>query len=243
MDTSGGGGGSEGGGGSGGAQGTGGAGGTNGVCPVPPGPNRDADRDGIIDVFDPDDDNDGRSDIAECWPGAQRFVNPGFELPANVGVSYATYREVPGWKSDSADGSIEVWSSGFRNVLAPEGRQFIEVHQFDPDTISQEIVTIPGSTLRWAFFHRGRQTTDTLELWIGAPGNTVLQRTFRTDNTQWVLYEGEYTVPAGQSQTRFEYRGILPYSGYGNFVDNADAEPICTVDTDRDGCVDSEDPN
>lgn len=57
---------------------------------------------------------------------------------------------------------------------------------------------------------------------IGAPGSAVEQRRFTDGNTAWGYYTGTYTVPAGQTLTRFAFRSISAAGGnrsVGNFLD------------------------
>lgn len=209
--------------------------------PVAQGPLRDADKDDIIDALDPDDDNDGASDLDECFSGGARFINPSFEEPVAPDVLYyADESAVPGWSTDSATNEIEYWQGGFNGVPSADGGQFIEVARAGTDTISQTIATIPGTTLRWALHHRGRVDSETLELSIGAPAELEVQEEMST-GVEWIIYEGTYEVPAGQTATMFAYRAVSPTDGSGNLLDLLDAEPICLTDTDDDGCVDTED--
>jgi hypothetical protein len=146
---------------------------------------------------------------------------------------------VPGWDSDALNGALEVWST-----LAPAavGNQHIEVSTQQPDTVGQVITTIPGSTLRWGFYFRSREAgiNNILVIRIGPPGSPAQQGQFTTANV-WQIYEGEYTVPAGQTMTRFEFQGVPVDGSDTSHLDHVDAEPICTTDSDGDGCVDSED--
>jgi hypothetical protein len=215
--------------------------------PVPAGPQRDADGDGVIDVFDDDDDNDGIPDLVDCFgPGAARNQNAGFELPS-LGPNTASFSkisadQVPGWETNAPSNDIEIWQSGHNGVLSAGGEQHCEIQGSDFETVAFEVSTIPGSRLRYGFYHRGRDTTERMALWIGAPAATVSQGEFETPTGAWVLYEGTYEVPAGQTTTRFEFEAVAAADpGRGNLLDEAATEPICVVDTDGDGCVDSED--
>ncbi len=42
-----------------------------------------------------------------------------------------------------------------------------------------------------------------------------------TDNTAWRQYTGTYTVPAGQTTTRFSFKAVSSAGGgaFGNFLD------------------------
>ena len=226
--------------------GAGQAGASSGGCtPAPAGPGRDADGDGVVDALDPDDDNDGMSDLSECFTGASRIVNGGFETPGVTPTDrdwdYLDTRDVPGWSNDT--GKIEVWKSGNYEVPSAVGLYYIELSAQELDTMWQDIDTVPGTTLRWAFWHRARLDTNIVELLVGKAGGVpTSQGTFTTDES-WELYEGTVVIPSGQTRTRFAFEHIFPSVAAGNFLDQIDAEPICTRDSDQDGCVDTEDPD
>jgi hypothetical protein len=127
---------------------------------------------------------------------------------------------VPGWLTNNPSGRIEVWKTGFLGIPAQSGVQLIEMDGF---SLEQNLTTTPGAVLSWSFYHRGRQGTDTVALEIGPPGQLVRINTFVTTNTAWVKYEGKYTLPAGQTQTRFV---LIPVAaaynalGAANLIDN-----------------------
>jgi hypothetical protein len=58
---------------------------------------------------------------------------------------------------------------------------------------------------------------------IGAPGAVVEQQRMTDDNKAWRRYAGTYTVPAGQTITRFACRSISAAGepDRGNLVDGA----------------------
>ncbi|UJB72121.1 hypothetical protein HRE53_20475 [Acaryochloris sp. 'Moss Beach'] len=96
----------------------------------------------------------------------------------------------------------------------------------------------------WQFAHRGRTGNDTMEFRLGPPGATVSQGTFTSGNDVndpnegWKLYNGTYTVPAGQYVTRVELRAVSTATGdirAGNFID--------TVDFTLPPCIPPYDPN
>ncbi|MDD9939956.1 MAG: hypothetical protein OXU20_02740 [Myxococcales bacterium] len=203
----------------------------------------DSDGDGLLDVFDPDDDNDGIPDSDECFAQPpQLLANNGFEEPV-LGDSWAYIAQdvVPAWSTSAADDLIELWQSGHNGVVAAEGQQFAECNANIEGALYQDVATVPGTTLRWAFYHRGRGGTDTLELKIGPPGATTTEGTFATANDAWRLYAGTYVVPADQTVTRFEYNCEAQLGTVGNLLDAAFMEPECTLDSDNDGCPDSRD--
>ena len=175
------------------------------------------------------------------------LINESFEAPV-VGTtpptpqqtfdnSIAIYNEndVPGWLS-SADNSIELWRVG-SGVTPYEDEQFAEINAYVNGSLYQDTTTTPGSVITWQFAHRGRSGIDTMNLKIGAPGATVAQinptngtTSFSTGNSDWVLYQGTYTVPAGQSTTRFEYEAVSTAGtsqSVGNFIDSVRFGPLC----------------
>ncbi|MEL6777871.1 MAG: GEVED domain-containing protein, partial [Cyanobacteria bacterium J06597_16] len=104
-------------------------------------------------------------------------------------------------------------------------------------SLYQDLTTTPGTVLTWQFAHRGRTGVDTLNLKIGPPGATVAQinpttgtTSFTTDNSNWVVYQGTYTVPPGQTTTQFEFVAVSTASGdqaEGNFLDAIKFGPLC----------------
>ncbi|MBM9509502.1 isopeptide-forming domain-containing fimbrial protein [Actinacidiphila acididurans] len=131
-------------------------------------------------------------------------------------------KRVPGWLTTASDHMIELWHSGFNGVPAADGVQFAELNAYQVSTLYQDLPTTPGTKLYWRLYHRGRQGDDTMALDIGAPGSAVEQRRFTDGNTAWGYYTGTYTVPAGQTLTRFAFRSVSAAGGnpsVGNFLD------------------------
>ncbi|WP_331760381.1 hypothetical protein OG285_37675 (plasmid) [Streptomyces sp. NBC_01471] len=157
------------------------------------------------------------------------LVNGSFEQPAVTGVEYLpdasqtqTAKRVPGWLTTATDHTIELWHTGFNGVPSADGVQFAELNAYQVSTLYQDLPTTPGTKLYWRLYHRGRQGDDTMALDIGAPGSTVQQRRCTDGNTAWGYYTGTYTVPAGQTLTRFAFRSISAAGGnpgIGNFLD------------------------
>ena len=88
-------------------------------------------------------------------------------------------------------------------------------------TLYQDLPTVPGTTMRWHLKHRGRAGVDTMRVMAGAPKGTLTQSgsNIATGNTAWQQYTGTYTVPAGQTVTRFAFQAVTAGS-YGNFIDD-----------------------
>ncbi|MET9662710.1 isopeptide-forming domain-containing fimbrial protein [Streptomyces sp. NPDC006510] len=157
------------------------------------------------------------------------LVNGSFEQPPVTGVEILpdasqtqTPKWVPGWLTTASDHKIELWHSGYNGVLSADGSQFAELNAYEVSTLYQDLPTTPGTKLYWRLYHRGRQGDDTMALDIGTPGSAVQQRRFTDGNTAWGYYTGTYTVPAGQTLTRFAFRSISAAGGnggIGNFLD------------------------
>ncbi len=227
----------------------------------------DSDSDGIPDVADLDDDNDGIPDAHECFLNTNSLpiavVNGSFEDPdidfsssiisqkwGNPPHAAVTFNQgdVNGWLTTAPDGRIEIWQSGHGGFHSFNGEQHAEINANGFGALYQDISTTPGSTMTWSFAHRGRGGADTIQLNIGpASGALTTVQTMTTDRDDWVVYTGEYVVPSGQTETRFEYQAVATaYNNIsiGNFLDNiqfyVQSESLnCNLDTDEDGIIDS----
>ncbi|MBF2574605.1 LPXTG cell wall anchor domain-containing protein [Listeria welshimeri] len=132
---------------------------------------------------------------------------------------------VEAWGTTNPTGNIEVWQNGNGyNIPAFSGNNFIELNSDGIGPVYQDIRTIPGSKLTWKFSHRGRNGTDTAGLLIGTPESQT-EVTRVSDGETWGTYEGNYTVPDGQTITRLTFNPISTANGSltsGNFVDNVE---------------------
>jgi hypothetical protein len=136
----------------------------------------------------------------------------------------------------------------WKGVNPSQGSYFAELNADREGTLYQDIATVPGTTLRWSLDHRGRQPydrTDTMHLSIGPAGGTLIAQTpvTRPSNsgsgidmtdargssaTQigggtsggWGTYTGVYTVPTGQTTTRFSFEASTGGGSQGNLLDN-----------------------
>ena len=166
-----------------------------------------------------------------------QITNGSFEAPAIPDNSYKIMNEsqVPGWLTTASDHQIEIWAQPFQGVPAAAGRQFAELNANQVASDYQDLATTPGQRLTWSLDHRGRQGVDTMEVLIGSPSNPISQAEFSDGNTAWGFHQGSYTVPAGQTTTRFEFKSISSAGGnpsIGNFLDNvAFGTPSCLVAT------------
>jgi uncharacterized repeat protein (TIGR01451 family) len=170
-------------------------------------------------------------DPATC-PQRVALVNGGIEQPTVTGGAVNFFPDaaqgkpnsVPGWLTTATDHEIEVWTAPPNPTNTPpaQGKQFAELNANQVSTLYQDQPTTPGATLYWRLSHRGRQGADTMALDIGAPGAPVPQKTMTDGTTAWGTYTGTYTVPPGQTTTRFAFRSVSSVGGptIGNFLDD-----------------------
>lgn len=139
--------------------------------------------------------------------------------------------QVPGWNTTASDGIIEFWpnSNNGGGIQAYSGDQYIELNANETSGVYQDYQTpIAGIEFNYSFAHAARNFTPTGEdvvgVYAGIPGQTlILVAQYSSEvNTGWQLKTGSYIVPAGQTETRFEFRAISTASGnptVGNFLD------------------------
>ncbi len=212
----------------------------------------DRDGDGVPDVRDLDDDNDGILDTDECTPGLGAVINSSFEAPVIADGAFLYIQPQDqggafGWTTNVPDQPVEIQGRG--HATAPEaalGRQYGEANAAVVGGFYQDVATVPGHTYEWTMYHRGRDGVDSLQVRFGAPGPVETLTpivTAVTDNDAWILYSGTYTVPAGQEITRLSFATIFAAGGAsrGNFIDGFTFTPVCDLDTDGDGLVNSRD--
>lgn len=222
----------------------------------------DFDNDGVRDISDIDDDNDGIYDEDECLVDIcyEPIVNESFESPVIPNTSYRVLNEnvVPGWFTTATDGRIELWSHRFLGVPAFDGNQFAELNANQNSALYQNLCLTPGTVMAWSLRHRGRAGIDVMQVRIGADlASATVQATMSDDNDSWGYYSGFYTVPAGQVNTAFIFEAVSTATGslsVGNLIDDiqitiADV-PSCgdndgdglpdnlDLDSDGDGCSD-----
>lgn len=225
----------------------------------------DTDGDGVKDSVDRDDDNDGITDIDECFDAGlfclEPIINESFEEPdiPGSGWSHRHENDVPGWQTTSSNNRIEFWNSGFLGVPAADGGQLVELNYTENSALYQELCLTPGTVMFWSLRHRGRAGTDTMRVRIGGTLATATeQQQMSSPNTEWRYYSGTYTVPAGQNSTFFIFEAVATATGHpavGNLIDDIEISvvqiPDCKdddsdgdinsldLDSDDDGCTDA----
>ena len=98
------------------------------------------------------------------------LINGGFEAN-NFGIGRSTttnQSNVTGWSTTSADSLIEVWGTGFRQVLAADGTSpatdggdyFAEINARGNATLFQDVLFTESGLIDYTFLHRGRGSND-----------------------------------------------------------------------------------
>jgi CshA-type fibril repeat protein len=190
-----------------------------------------------------------QASASTACPPVPPLINGGLEVPSIPGAN----GDVPaanagsptpgiGWSTDDPSLVIELWKDGFLGVPADSGAQFVEINANAQDTLTQDVATTPGTKVRWHLAHRGRAGTDTMQLQVGAPGGPLVAQVpdgqagtdMADGTTAWGHYTGVYTVPAGQTTTRFAFAAIAEAfnPSYGNFLDSVSLELLPTATAD-----------
>ena len=215
----------------------------------------DKDNDGVPDMVDLDNDNDGILDVGEetcidCDPSIP-VTNGSFEQNlgnCELGGSSTTFcltdeSNLPGWNTTASDNAVEIWASGFQGTPAQDGDFYMELNASEESALFQSLCLLPGTIIEWSIWHRGRSGVESAEIYIGnaipavgqypPPGN--LETTMTTGTAAWVQYSGNYTVPAGQNITTFTIASIPGGGSSGNFIDNFQVTIL------EEGCCDTDD--
>ncbi|MFB5762360.1 isopeptide-forming domain-containing fimbrial protein [Paenibacillus medicaginis] len=185
-------------------------------------------------------------------PAPVAMINGGFEQPKarNVGdkgspgsEQYWMYfygDEVPGWETDASDNRIQIMQNSNEllgpvqggngqtiPVVAAEGTQFAELNAHEAAMLYQDVATVPGQTIYWRLAHRGEYGTDTMQVRIGSPDiptdRLPVIEQMSSEFNKWTYYTGEYTVPEGQTLTRFGFEAVSTSNGaiaFGNLLDD-----------------------
>ena len=144
------------------------------------------------------------------------------------------------WKNDGAGNQTGLTAQNANSgmaISAEDGTQWAELNANQTGALYQDLPTVPGQILQWSVWHRGRYSgaanaskKDIMQVQIGS--TTVQGVQVPTGQTSpdiadgpnaWALYRGVYTVPAGQTLTRFQFAAVSTASGndsIGNFIDN-----------------------
>ena len=157
------------------------------------------------------------------------------------------------WDTTETDNVIELWkndddgsgpqaqqtakgANGGQAISAEDGSQWAELNANYIGALYQDLPTVSGQVLQWSVWHRGRYSDagkdepDVMQVKVGSTTKQTAQ--VPTDQTtpnisdnweNWHQYKGVYTVPAGQTTTRFQFEAVSTASGndsIGNFIDD-----------------------
>ncbi|MBC2159783.1 DUF5011 domain-containing protein [Listeria booriae] len=149
--------------------------------------------------------------------------NGSFEQPViPKGFQNFDDSEVPGWKTTATDHLIEI-QNHYENQEAADGNQYAELNAVQTSALYQDIETTPGATVRWHVAHKGRDGTDTAVVKFGSSDNLQVIATMSSSKDAWQIYSGTYTIPAGQTTTRFQFEAVSTAGGEptrGNYLDD-----------------------
>lgn len=157
------------------------------------------------------------------------FINGSFELPDFAPSNYLETGAGNGWQTTDISGVIELWGNTKEGLSAYQGRQWLALESYNNASVFQDFATTPGQVLNWSLVHLDRyaNTTATFTLKMGAAGNMVDQATSAVTGQTWTARSGSYTVPAGQTTTRFEM--VSAAGSTSNTADNMIDDIIVTT--------------
>ena len=113
------------------------------------------------------------------------------------------------------------------------GTQYAEINAGAAGALYQTIATIPGTTMYWSVDHSGRDGTDTMAVVmmpesrakdittqaelrkvLDDPGNfgATVASNLSAPQGKWITHSGQYTIPAGQYETRFFFMAVSTHN-------------------------------
>lgn len=114
-----------------------------------------------------------------------------------------------GWIGSGDKGKVTLLANGWTDINAAVGRQFAQLSG-SPARISQDVATVPGTSLAWALSHRAVNGSASMRVLLGAPGSEGKEQAILNDTTTWTRHNGTYKVPDGQTITRIT---LVPVDG------------------------------
>lgn len=139
------------------------------------------------------------------------LVNDSFESPVIAARERSTVdgSTVTGWIGSGIKGKVSLAANGWSDINAAVGRQYAQLSG-TPARLSQDVATVPGTTLAWALSHRAVIGSASMRVLIGAPGSEGKEQATFADATSWTRHLGTYKVPDGQTITRIT---LVPAEG------------------------------
>lgn len=192
-----------------------------------------------------------RSDTGKWYRSASQPAGSCSASPDNGWTPIPDFdRSKFGWNSTQEDDDgipcYEHRNAVEIQALRNDGTQWAELTESQPQTaIYQDIATIPGTLLVWRLKHSSANASvhvDSMNVMIGKPGQEKIQPATRiasdsndplgpvangliasdvSTDDGWDTYTGTYTVPAGQTVTRFTFKAVSSLnSANGNRLDD-----------------------
>lgn len=195
--------------------------------------------------------NDKKFDICVSTPAdlcERNAFNYSFEkLPMQSVTGISTIIDatvVPGWRVNTDFGTMFFQEEGNSPGVIPyEGGQCVQLTHDNSSTWNPSDPNIEGLykdfdtseilKMKYSFASASRMTSaagTTVELWAGPPSGPFTQVTEHNSSTLvWSLVEGTYTVPVGQTTTRFIFR-VKNYA-IGHLLDAANFKSYTSIET------------
>lgn len=214
-----------------------------------------------------------QSDTGKWYRSASQPAGPCSASPDNGWTPIPDFdRSKFGWNSTQEDDDgipcYEHRNAVEIQALWNDGTQWAELTESQPHTaIYQDISTIPGAKLVWSLKHsssKADEHVDEMQVMIGAPGKETVQPASRiasdsndplgpvengviasnvTTGNGWDTYTGTYTVPAGQTVTRFSFKALSSFNvASGNRLDDISFGAAYPLSYDGNGNTKGETP-
>lgn len=155
------------------------------------------------------------------------LVNGSFELPVMGSSFYLVDPSLTSWST--TDSHVEIWGT---SMVAPyEGLQSIELNAFlRYGNVWQDLCIPAGTPLSFSFAHRGRETTEALEVSfidLGINGTfddddlVLYSGRFEADPSEWVLNEVTTGASSNGTPIRMRFLTVEPVrsASFGNLID------------------------
>ncbi|NBW31498.1 MAG: hypothetical protein EBR48_02440, partial [bacterium] len=159
-------------------------------------------------------------------------------------ITYAVVYSV----SSTIDSLFSTTYFDYSSAEPAAGSYLAELNANVVSTLYQNIDTIPGTTLYWSIQHQGRSRSgnDVMKVNIGSTSSQTEQTSLTkvvngstssvstisdgrgSSGSGWATYRGSYTVPAGQTVTRFAFESVSASlsSTVGNLLDDISFVPL-----------------
>lgn len=171
----------------------------------------------------------GETVTPSCPAVPVALANDSFESPV-IGTKERRTIDgaaITGWIGSGDKGKATFISDGWTDINAAVGRQFAQLTG-SPARISQDVATVPGTSLAWALSHRSVIGTSSMRVLIGAPGAEGKEQAVLNDATTWTRHNGTYKVPDGQTITRITLVAAEGAAPDSNLVDEVSlGTPSC----------------